>query len=144
MPRQRSVQRAGSGLRGADDQRIGTWSPGSHARDRRHDGPSLPPPFTMWALPPGGAAGRSVPLALRALEALLDLLLGLDDPGPGGAFDRLAGLQVLVDGEEVLDLQQQVLADVPDVAHVVASNIPGGYAEHLVVAARLVGHPEHR
>ncbi len=44
-----------------------------------------------------------------------DLGLGLFAAGPGGAFDALAGLELLVDLEEMLDLGQVELGQVVDI-----------------------------
>ena len=78
-----------------------------------------------------------------ALPGREDLGLGLGPADPGRALDRLAGLEVLVDLEEVLDLQPVVLRHVVDVAQVLPPRVGRGHAEDLVVAAGLVGHPEH-
>src|SRR5665648_417355 len=84
-----------------------------------------------------------VPRVDRALAGRLDLRLrgGLVDPV--GALDGLAGLQILVDLEEVLDLEPVELRHVVDVLAPGRALVAGGHAEHLVVAARLVAHPEH-
>ena len=63
---------------------------------------------------------------LGAHEARPDLGLGIVDPGPGRTLHRLSGLEVLVDAEEVLDLQQQVVPDIADVADVVAPVVRRG------------------
>ncbi|MPN07007.1 hypothetical protein SDC9_154266 [bioreactor metagenome] len=81
--------------------------------------------------------------ALGAVHRGADLGLGVVAGRPGGALDRLAGLEVLVDGEEVLDLQQLELGDVLEVLQVVAAVVGDRHAQHLVVAAGLVTHPEH-
>jgi hypothetical protein len=73
----------------------------------------------------------------------MDLGLGLGAADPVGALDGLAGLEVLVDLEEVLDLEPVELGDVVDVAQVLEPRVEGRDAQHLVVAAGLVGHPEH-
>ena len=52
-------------------------------------------------------------------------------PGPGGALDRFPRLEVLVDGEEVLDLQQQIVPDVADVADVIAPVVESYRAEGM-------------
>ena len=80
---------------------------------------------------------------LVALPGGDDLGLGLDPADPGRALDALARLQVLVDLEEVLDLQPVELAQVVDVAQVLQARVLRGHAEHLVVAALFVRHPEH-
>jgi hypothetical protein len=72
-----------------------------------------------------------------------DLRLGAGPALPGGALDRLARLEVLVDLEEVLDLQAVELRHVVDVADVVHAGVAGHDADDLVVAAGLVAHPEH-
>src|ERR1700727_231387 len=90
-----------------------------------------------------GGAVRSEVLGLGPLPRRLDLGLGGGPVGPGGACDRLAGLEVLVDLEEVLDLQLVELGDVVDVAEVLPARVAGRDAEDLVVAALLVAHAEH-
>ena len=82
-------------------------------------------------------------MSWQRLKEALDLGLGLGAADPVGALDGLAGLEVLVDLEEVLDLQPVELRDVVDVAQVLQPRVVGRDAEHLVVAAGLVGHPEH-
>src|SRR3954449_3676275 len=76
-------------------------------------------------------------------ERRVHLVLGLGAADPVGALDGLARLELLVDGEEVLDLQPVELRQVVDVAHVLEPRVGGGHAEHLVVATGLVGHPVH-
>src|SRR4051812_2751057 len=85
----------------------------------------------------------SVVLLRRPPAGRLDLLLGLAAPCPRGALDALAGLEVLVGLEEVLDLEQVELRDVLQVLDVLHPRVTGRDAEDLVVAARLVAHPEH-
>ncbi len=60
-----------------------------------------------------------------------------------GAFDGLAGLEVLVGLEEVLDLEAVELADVLELLDVRLARVARGDAEDLVVAAGLVAHVEH-
>ena len=60
-----------------------------------------------------------------------------------GALDGLAGLEVLVDLEEVLDLQAVELRDVLDVGTPGGALVGAGHAQDLVVAALLVAHAEH-
>ena len=121
----------------------------SPARCRRHDR------LTVSCAPVGrrcalGAAGCAVfasrsPVraVLEPLEGVVDLLLGGRAADPLGALDGLAGLEVLVDLEEVLDLDPVVVGHVADVAQVLEPRVGRRHAEHLVVAAGLVGHPEH-
>ena len=78
-----------------------------------------------------------------ALEGLTDLLLGLLAAHPVGALNRLAGLEVLVDLEEVLDLQAVELRDVLDVGTPGGALVGAGHAQDLVVAALLIAHTEH-
>ena len=59
------------------------------------------------------------------------------------ALDGLAGLQVLVDLEEVLDLQPVELETSSMSCRCAMPRVAGRHAQHLVVAARLVAHPEH-
>src|SRR6478609_2309547 len=62
-----------------------------------------------------GPAGRRDALLLGALECLADDLLGGLAVAPVRALDVLAGLEVLVALEEVLDLLEGELVDVADV-----------------------------
>ena len=90
---------------------------------------------------------------LGPLEAGADLVLGFLDAGPGRALDRLPGLQVLVDGEEVLDLEQQILADVLDVPQMIATMIGAGtqstlssppassFIRNMAIARHRIRHP---
>ena len=89
------------------------------------------------------STGGSCSSSLGALERRPHLVLGVGAADPLGALDGLAGLEVLVDLEEVLDLQPVELRDVVDVADVLEPRVGRGHAQHLVVAAGLVGHPEH-
>ncbi|SIN25220.1 type VII secretion integral membrane protein EccD [Micromonospora cremea] len=89
----------------------------------------------------GGFAARLG--VARPLVGGVDLGLGLGTADPGRALHRLAGLQVLVHLEEVLDLQPVELAQVVDVAQVLLAGVLVGHAEDLVVAALFVRHPEH-
>jgi hypothetical protein len=79
----------------------------------------------------------------RALAGALDLGLRLGAAGPVRALDGLAGLQVLVDLEEVLDLQAVEVRHVVDVLAPGGALVTGRHAQHLVVAAGLVAHAEH-
>src|SRR5699024_784845 len=63
-----------------------------------------------------GEAGSVAAVVVETLAARLDLGFGVDAADPGCALDGLAGLEVLVDLEEVLDLQAVELGDVTDVA----------------------------
>ena len=83
---------------------------------------------------------------LRSCEPLardLDLFLGVHSTDPGRAFDGLAGLQVLVDLEEVLDFQPVELREVIDITEMVLAWVVRWHADDLVVAAFFVGHAEH-
>ena len=80
---------------------------------------------------------------LEPLDRALHLGLGFFAAHPVGGLDELARLERLVLREEVLDLVQLVLRDVADVLDVVPAVVLGRHAQHLVVAAGLVGHPEH-
>ena len=81
---------------------------------------------------------------LGPLEARSNLVFGFLNAGPGGTLDRLSGLEILVDRKEMLDLEQHELAYVGEIPDVVTSRIGRRHTQHLVVAARLVLHPEHR
>src|SRR5699024_4993286 len=72
-----------------------------------------------------------------------DLLLGRVSTDPAGALDGLAGLQILVDREEVLDLQTLELIHVVNVTQVFLSWVRCRNAQQLVVTARFVTHTEH-
>src|SRR5665811_1415557 len=69
--------------------------------------------------------------------------VGRIEADPVRALDGLAGLKVFVHLEEVPDLQTVELRHVADVAQVLQAGVGGGHTQHLVVAACLVGHPEH-
>jgi hypothetical protein len=88
---------------------------------------------------------RGPPLfgVLEPLVGAHDLGLGLGAADPGGALHGLAGLELLVDLEEMLDLQAVVLGEVMDVAQVLGARVHGRDAQDLVVAALLVLHAEH-
>src|SRR6516164_10566310 len=79
----------------------------------------------------------------QALPGRFDLGFGGGAVGPGRALDALPRLQFLVDQEEVLDLHPVELRQVVQVAQVFLARVGGGHAQDLVVAALLVGHPEH-
>jgi tetratricopeptide (TPR) repeat protein len=78
-----------------------------------------------------------------ALARALNLGLGGRAAGPVRALNRLAGLQVLVDLKEVLDLQPVKLGHVIDVLQMSLPRVARGDAKDLVVGALLVGHLEH-
>src|SRR5699024_392939 len=69
--------------------------------------------------------------------------LGRVSTDPAGALDGLAGLQILVDREEVLDLQTLELIHVVNVTQVFLSWVRCRNAQQLVVTARFVTHTEH-
>src|SRR5262245_37009495 len=73
----------------------------------------------------------------------VDLGFGGLTADPVGRLDELAGLEVLVVHEEVLDGLQFERRHVAKVLDVLPARVAGGYAQHLVVAASLVGHLEH-
>src|SRR5580693_9121187 len=79
----------------------------------------------------------------QAAPGCLHLGLGVGAVGPGRAPDALARLERLVHGEEVVDLQPVELGYVLELAQVLLPRVAGGHADDLVVAALLVGHPEH-
>ena len=91
----------------------------------------------------GQLASSGCSCSCRRANDAFDLELGLGAADPVGALDRLPGLELLVDGEEVLDLQPVELRQVVDVAHVLEPRVGRGHAQHLVVTAGLVGHPVH-
>src|SRR5215204_1765841 len=61
---------------------------------------------------------------------------------PAEGLDRLV-LELLVDGEEVLDLPQQVGRDLVDLVDVVPVGVGQGDDQQLLVRALVVGHVEH-
>src|SRR5580693_4574972 len=84
------------------------------------------------------------PLAfLETAPGFFHLGLGGGAVGPGRVPDALARLQLLVDGEEVMDLQPVELGHVLELARVVLPRVAGRDTDDLVVTALLVGHPEH-
>src|SRR5699024_5375606 len=84
-----------------------------------------------------------VALCLEAFDGGADL--GLRDIAvcPTRTIHVLAGFEVLVAAEEVLDRVERELVDVRDALDVVPAGVSGGYGEHLVVTAGLVIHLEH-
>src|SRR5699024_3020595 len=72
-----------------------------------------------------------------------DLRLGIAAALPVGALDALAGFQILVDLEEVLDLQAVELRDVGQLLATHLTAVTDRHGDDLVVAAGLVAHPEH-
>ena len=98
------------------------------------------------ASPRGPSQEVSSVLALVLLQALVgaaNLGLGLFAAHPVGALDALAGLEVLVDLEEVLDFQAVELRHVVDLGTPGGALVRGGNAQDLVIAALLVAHAEH-
>src|SRR5580700_8856504 len=79
----------------------------------------------------------------QAAPGCFDFVLGGGAVGPGRVPDALARLERLVHGEEVVDLQPVELGYVLELAQVLLPRVAGGHADDLVVAALLVGHPEH-
>src|SRR5690606_31581813 len=86
--------------------RLGRPAPGVRRPDRAR-GPvtTTAPPSFRGSVVQFEVRAVLVPVVGGALDGVPDLLLGLVAAHPGGALHRLARLQVLVDGEEVLDLQ---------------------------------------
>src|SRR5438874_10929223 len=76
------------------------------------------------------------------LTCALDLLLRLWAAGPAVHDRRLAGLQGLVDLEEVADLQEPRPGDLVDLGSRLP-DVADGHREDLRVPALLVLHPEH-
>ena len=76
-----------------------------------------------------------------ALDRGFELGFGGGAVAPALGLDPLARLQVLVTGEEVLDLLDQEFADVADFLDVVEARV-GRDAEYLRVPAAVVGHVE--
>ncbi len=85
-------------------------------------------------------------MTLSEYEALLrldDLGLGLHAPSPGGAFNRFAWLEFLVDLEEMLYFESVEFGHVVDVTDVLLAGVVKRHADHFVIAARFVSHAEH-
>src|SRR5690606_26937924 len=101
------------------------------------------PPAAVARASVGGSVLVVVAGVLGALDRAGDLGLGVGAAHPVGTLDRLAGLEVLVDLEEVLDLQAVEVRDVVDVLAPRGALVTRRHAEHLVVAAGLVAHAEH-
>src|SRR5580700_1428808 len=80
---------------------------------------------------------------LQAAQGSFYLGFGSGTVGPGLALDALARLELLVDQEKVLDLQPVEPGQVMEVTQVFLTRVARGHAKDLVVAAILVGHPEH-
>src|SRR5688500_9953319 len=76
----------------------------------------------------------SVAVTGELLDRLLDERLGLGRVGPALGLDPLAGLEVLVVLEEVLDLLARELGDVVHVLDVVPARIARGHRDDLGVA----------
>jgi D-alanyl-D-alanine carboxypeptidase/D-alanyl-D-alanine-endopeptidase (penicillin-binding protein 4) len=79
----------------------------------------------------------------KTLAAADDLSLGLVATDPGRTLNGLAGLEVLVRLEEVLNLEPLELRHVKDVAEVLAPDVRDGDAKHLLVRALFIRHLEH-
>src|SRR5581483_2162945 len=86
---------------------------------------------------------RSVAFRAEALDRPLHLGLGVLTPDPVSRFHVLARLQVLVMNKEVFDRLEFVRRHVVDLLDVVPALVAGRHAQHLVVAAGFIGHPEH-
>src|SRR5690606_36845975 len=91
---------------------------------------------------PGLTSARQTTVACSLVRPP-NLRLSLGPAHPGGALDRLAGLEVFVHLEEVLDLHPLELGDVVEIADVLLPHVSCGKAHDLVVTAGLVTHPEH-
>src|SRR5699024_6216666 len=78
-----------------------------------------------------------------ALVGAADLRLRVAAALPVRTLDALAGLEVLVDLEEVLDLQAVEFCDVGQLLTAHLSSVAHRHRHDLVVAARLVAHAEH-
>jgi hypothetical protein len=118
------------------------WWPGRHRWAL--NGCSSPRPDSSHARvggrPEGGSSG--VLGALRPLLALGDLLERLGSALEATGVGELAGLELLVHVEEVLDLVGEVVGERVDVLDVVPARIAGGHADDLGVGAGIVLHPE--
>lgn len=90
-------------------------------------------------------AGKRVLVAggLEPFHRALHLGFGIGAAHPVGGLDIFARFQRLVLREEVFDGVQFELRNVADVLDVIPPVVTGRYAQHLVVAAGFVGHPEH-
>ena len=92
-------------------------------------------PDLCTALHPSASFNRRRDASISASAA--------DAPRPGGSFDALARLELLVDLEEMLDLEPVELGQVVQVAQVLQPGVMRGNTDQLVVAARFVAHAEH-
>ena len=148
LRRRARQRRADAGPVGVPGLPAGGDRRGRHPRCPTRPGGATRPPGRMrrGAQFPGVASSSTLAWcgwSLRRWNDAPHLGLGVVPADPVGALDGLAGLEVLVDLEEVLDLETVELRDVVDVAQVLQTRVLGGHAEDLVVAAGLVGHPEH-
>src|SRR6266498_2889274 len=87
--------------------------------------------------------GRSLASIAQPAPGRLDFGLGGGAADPGRALDAFARLKGLVDLEKVLDLEPVELRQVVDIAQVLLARVVRRDAQDLVVAALLIGHPEH-
>jgi hypothetical protein len=55
---------------------------------------------------------------------------------PVGGLDELIGFQILVEAEEVFDRVEFERGNVADIGDVIPPRVPGGHAQHVVVAAK--------
>src|SRR6185312_6384512 len=86
------------------------------------------------------SSGRAHP-GVRGAD--LRLRLGAAGPPLAAELDPLAGLDRLVDLEEVLDLQPQELVEIGDVAQVRLAWVGARHTDHLRRESDFVAHPEH-
>src|SRR5204862_6080444 len=90
--------------------------------------------------PPPARSGSIPGLFLQAAPGRLHLGLGGGAGGPGRVPDSLARLQLLVHGEEVVDLQPVVLGYVLELAQVLLQRISGRDTSDLIFTAIHVWH----
>src|SRR5258708_31542049 len=81
--------------------------------------------------------------AASTLPARLDLVIGGRLVYPSSRLDFLAGLQCLVNLEEVVDLQAVELGNLPDVAQMGHPRVRRSHPQDLAVVSPLLPLPEH-
>src|ERR1700722_16051750 len=89
--------------------------------------------------------GPRLSLSLMTLDALENFRVGAFDAGPAQNLYPLAGLEVLVMLEEMLDLFEAYFRHIVDrfPMREQGTDIIGGYGQQLRIAARLIVHAQH-
>jgi hypothetical protein len=80
-------------------------------------------------------------LTLIPVDRSLQFRLSRSTAFPPFSLNPFAGFQILVSGEEVLDLADQILVDIVKFLDVIVAQIIGN-AEYFIVTATVVGHRE--